>query len=63
MPYKSKAQQGFFHSAEGKKKVGEKVVKEFDKASKGQHDLPKHVKDKKTPPSPTKGKDFGMFPS
>lgn len=71
MPYKSKAQQGFFHTKEGKAKVGEKNVREFDKASKGETDLPEHVKEKKsepkkpakTPPSaPQKGKDFGMFP-
>jgi hypothetical protein len=43
MPYKSKAQQGFFHTAEGKKKVGKKVVDEFDQASKGSHGLPEHV--------------------
>lgn len=43
MPYKSKAQQGFFH-AHPEKVGGEKVVKEWDKASKGEKNLPDHVK-------------------
>lgn len=43
MPYKSKAQQGYFHAQKGKK-VPADVVEEFDKASRGQHGLPKHVK-------------------
>lgn len=33
MPYKSEAQRRFFHANEGK--IGKKVVKEFDAASKG----------------------------
>ena len=33
MPYKSKAQAGYFHTHE--KQLGKSVVKEFDKASKG----------------------------
>jgi hypothetical protein len=46
MPYVSKAQQGYFHTAAGRKKVGAKVVAEFDAASKGKsyRKLPKHVK-------------------
>ena len=40
IPYKSKAMQGYFHTH--KKEIGPKVVAEFDKASKGQHDLPEH---------------------
>jgi hypothetical protein len=45
MPYKSKAQQGYFHTAAGKAKVGAAVVKEFDAASRGHsyRKLPKHV--------------------
>lgn len=46
MPYVSKAQQGFFH-AHPEKVGGEKVVKEWDKASKGHRDLPEHVKKKR----------------
>jgi hypothetical protein len=45
MPYVSKSQQKYFHSKEGLKKVGAKVVAEFDAASKGKsyRKLPKHV--------------------
>lgn len=42
MPYKSKAQQGLFHSKNSP--VSKKVVAEFDEASKGQKGLPEHVK-------------------
>jgi hypothetical protein len=42
MPYKSRAQQGLFHSKNSP--VSAKVVAEFDAASKGQHGLPRHVK-------------------
>lgn len=42
MPYKSKAQQGLFHSKNSP--VSAKVVKEFDNASRGQKGLPYHVK-------------------
>lgn len=41
MPYVSAAQRGFFHA--NKKKIGPKVVEEFDQASKGQKKLPYHV--------------------
>jgi len=44
MPYVSKAQQGYFHTH--KKEIGAKVVEEFDKASKGEANLPEHVKGK-----------------
>jgi len=47
MPYKSAAQRGYFHTAAGRKTVGAKVVADFDKASKGQSNLPKHVKPKR----------------
>ena len=47
MSYKSQAQRGYFHTDEGKKKIGKKKVREFDKASKGMTDLPYHVKKKK----------------
>lgn len=40
MPYKSRAQEGFFHSKNSP--VSKKVVKEFDKATKGKH-LPQKV--------------------
>lgn len=45
MPYASKAQQGYFHAHPDK--VGRKVVAEFDAASKGQKNLPQHVKKKR----------------
>ena len=44
MPYKSKAQERYFHYAESSGKIAPKVVKEFDKASKGKS-LPEHVKE------------------
>ena len=47
MPYKSAAQRGYFHTAAGRKAVGAKVVEDFDKESKGQRNLPKHVKPKR----------------
>jgi len=40
--YKSKAQQGYFHTHE--REIGKKVVKEFDEASKGEKNLPEHVR-------------------
>jgi hypothetical protein len=43
MPYASKKQQKYFHTKEGMKKVGMKVVKEFDKESKGKS-IPKKLK-------------------
>jgi hypothetical protein len=42
MPYKSDSQRRFFNSPAGKKKVGAKVVKEFNEASKGKS-LPEKV--------------------
>ena len=45
MPYASKSQQGYFHTHV--KRLGKKVVDEFDAASKGQHGLPDHVSSKK----------------
>lgn len=47
MPYKSQAQQGLFHSPNSP--VSDKVVADFDAASKGQHGLPKHVGDTSKP--------------
>lgn len=44
MPYRSLAQEGLFHSKNSP--VSKKVVKEFDKATKGMH-LPKKAKAKK----------------
>jgi hypothetical protein len=46
MPYKSKAQAAKFHILEKEGKISPKVVKEFDKASKGKK-LPNKVKPKK----------------
>lgn len=43
MPYESEAQRRYFHVAESKGKIAEKVVKEFDRMSKGKS-LPEHVK-------------------
>jgi hypothetical protein len=44
MPYKSTKQRGFFHTNTAKKKgITPKMVKEFDRASKGKK-LPKKVK-------------------
>lgn len=44
MPYKSKAQERFFHTATAKKKgITPAMVKEFDTASKGKK-LPRRVK-------------------
>ena len=34
MPYKSEKQRKYFHTKEGMKKVGKKVVEEFDKAER-----------------------------
>ena len=42
MPYKSQAQERFFHTKTGMKKVGAAKVAEFDAASKGMK-LPKKV--------------------
>ena len=53
-PYKSKAQQAFFHTDTAKKAgITEKTVKEFDQASKGKK-LPKKIK------SRTKGKRVNL---
>ncbi len=43
MPYKSDKQRRYFHFAESVGKISSKVVKEFDKASKGKS-LPEVVK-------------------
>lgn len=43
MPYKSDAQRKYFHAAEARGEIEPKVVKEFDKASKGKK-LPEHAK-------------------
>jgi hypothetical protein len=44
MPYSSKAQQAYFNTH--RKELGNKVVDEFNSASKGQTFLPEHVKPK-----------------
>ena len=49
MPYKSKAQQGYLHAAAERGDISPKVVKEFDKASKGLK-LPERVGSQ--PPGP-----------
>lgn len=46
MPYKSDAQRKKFHAMEERGEMSSKVVKEFDKESKGKK-LPKKVKPKK----------------
>ena len=46
MPYKSDAQRRKFHALEKRGKLSPKVVKEYDKASKGKK-LPKRIKKKK----------------
>ncbi len=49
MPYKSLAQERFFHSAGAKKKgITSKTVKEFDNATRGRK-LPTRVKGKNNP--------------
>lgn len=45
MPYKSDQQRKFFHAAAARGEISPKVVKEFDKASKGKK-LPKKAKKK-----------------
>ena len=45
MPYKSEAQRRKFHALEKQGKLSPKVVKEYDKASKGKK-LPKRIKKK-----------------
>jgi len=59
MPYVSRAQQGYFHSPEGMKKVGPAVVAEFDQASKGQSNLPAKAPQKK-PLVPTAAPTLGV---
>lgn len=44
MPYKSEAQRKFFNSKTGRAKLGEEVVEEFNKESKGM-DLPSKAED------------------
>jgi hypothetical protein len=41
MPFVSKAQQGYLHAHP--EILGKKNLKEWDEASKGEHDLPAHV--------------------
>jgi hypothetical protein len=50
VPYSSKAQQAFFHTASAKKAgISESTVKDFDDATKGKYGkLPEHVKSVKT---------------
>lgn len=47
MPYRSKAQRGYMHAAAERGEISSKVVEEFDRASKGQKNLPEHVKKRK----------------
>ena len=48
MPYLSQAQQGWAHSPAGMKALGgASKVAEWDAASKGHKDLPKHVSKRK----------------
>ena len=41
MPFVSSAQRGYLHAHP--EVLGKKALAEWDAASKGQHDLPKHV--------------------
>ena len=43
MPYKSKAQRGYFHAMEEKGKFSHDMVHHWDQASKGKK-LPEHAK-------------------
>jgi hypothetical protein len=45
MPYVSDAQRKYFHANEGKKGITSKMVKEYDRASKGRN-LPKRIKER-----------------
>ena len=54
MPYVSQAQRGKFHELEKEGKISPSVVNEWDKASKGMKNLPKHVQ--------KKGLRHGMMP-
>jgi hypothetical protein len=45
-PYKSKAQQGYFHANEGKKGLTGPVVRDWDNASRGMR-LPEKATPKK----------------
>lgn len=56
MPYKSRAQQGLFHSPNSP--VSKDVVADFDKASKGQTGLPYHVKGKAAQTKPKGAKQL-----
>jgi len=56
MPYMSRAQQGLFHSPNSP--VSKEEVAKWDKESKGEKNLPEHVKAKKKDP-PGNGKKFG----
>lgn len=56
MPYKSQAQQRFFHSAGAKEKgISAKTVGEFDQASKGKT-LPARIGKKSMHTRPMQGK-------
>lgn len=57
--YASKAQQGKFHAMEARGEISPKVVKEFDKASKGKmHGKPEHVKQRGDADPPMRGEGF-----
>jgi len=49
MPYKSDAQRRKFHAMEKSGEISSKVVREYDKASKGKK-LPERVKPKRRKP-------------
>jgi len=51
MPYKTDRQRKFFNSPTGKEKLGEKVVHEFNEASKGM-ELIEHTKGSPKEPHP-----------
>ena len=58
MPYKSRAQQGKFHAMLERGEIDPEVVEHWDKASKGQHGLPYHVKKKKKKYAPKEKHGF-----
>ena len=47
MPYKSKAQQRYFHAAEARGEISPKVVSEFDEATKAKKGGFKRLPEKK----------------
>ncbi|MGH7745647.1 MAG: hypothetical protein ACREQ5_12790 [Candidatus Dormibacteria bacterium] len=53
MPFKSAAQRAYFNTHKKELEKHGVNVNEWNEASKGQHDLPEHVSDKKKKPEKT----------